>query len=1225
MTDDRKSAPTESYQPPVHSVDEILAAYEMGLDDAPPANSAELNSRRESLLADHPAHADVLRKHFANVDQQLNLGSEDSLEGATLPAGYRFGDYEIREFIAAGGMGIIYRAHQLSADREVAIKMIRQELLPSQRARARFRLEARTVARLSHPGIVALHEVGEHAGRPYFSMDYLPLRSLDQRLKEGRFAPRDAARLMVKIAAAVEHAHEHGVLHRDLKPSNVLVDQHNEPKVTDFGLAKQLDVASELTQEGYEPGTYRYMSPEQIEGRSGEVTTRTDIYALGVVLFELLTGQLPFQGHTTGEVREAILHAEPQWPAGLRADLPIDLVAICLKCLEKDPAARYGRAAELAEDLTNYLEGLPVSARTPTWLERSLGWCRRNPIVAGLSTAVALSLGLAVGAVLYAYLQSAADLAKVTEQRNRADFLTYSAQVGAAMQAFSAGDLVEAKRMLDSCGVENRGWEHRLLERGIAERVSRFPLDQPPLASGDKIFHTWLDNGLKSISLSPQKIGESPRVTLSERSLDERKTLVWKTSRTFRALSRLQTEAVSRNQWERIQGLHLSANGRRLILSIRELNRPLGTDFCWTTPDVGHVIAWKTTIEGPPLIVRDPAIGKPNVPAQPERSDPVVLAWNPTGEWIMGALRNGSLVTYDPDSRQEVLVHEEKVSGDLNCQLFISGNRVILIAVERIDPLAPKFETYNFPIEVKVFESAAEMQIAHGAPLKVTGSYRVINRSEYPPVAQVSPNGSKLALATKDGQLCILSFANEQRWDGRVTGEATSLAFDDQEESLAVGDSSGAVTIWRQDSADQDFNWIGEPRQRVSKGPIEHLAHGASDIQCLSSFENEILKMPSATPSFARRIGDAGFPIAWKDPFQLTLRGRELLSWTWDFQRDSKVEGPNLGQKGCFVPSTGEVWEVQRADGEGNLQLRKTKPNGVSNLVVFEKFDRRWEQHPALMIWEPGEWENVAIAPRSGRVAELGSWQGGWIVIWDAASGTGLHRIPPPEVYDEWPTCCALGGDENRLFVGLVNGEIRTLDMTAGKWIERFRVADAPIARIRLADDGNTFCATVWGKSVKFPSKGDETAIIDIASMKPTETFRGVVGTLAEKKIRVSIPLTPRGAEFSALSHDGSRFFTSPKIGQISIFDTTYGRELGELTYPFQLPVPAEGQARASKLEIGPDDQVLMIGDHDEQSAFVFYWRADLWKSPTFLRKNAGNERSDGGTPNPFAGGEAGP
>jgi eukaryotic-like serine/threonine-protein kinase len=309
-------------------------------------------------------------------------GAPDAFPGDSAPPCVRFRDYEVLSEIARGGMGIVFKARQASLNRLVAVKVIRAGQMADRSEIERFLIEARAAANLQHPNIVAIHEIGEDEGQHFFSMDFIEGSSLAEKMRGEPLAPRAAAGYLKTIAEAIHYAHQRGILHRDLKPSNVLIDEKDQPHVTDFGLAKLMTDDSELTATGTVMGSPSYMPPEQAEGRTNEITVRSDIYSLGAILYQSLTGFPPFLGDSPFATMKLVVETEPAPPRQGNTRIPRDLETICLKCLEKNPAKRYGTAQELADELERFLNFQPIHARSLGPLERTARWCRRKPAVA---------------------------------------------------------------------------------------------------------------------------------------------------------------------------------------------------------------------------------------------------------------------------------------------------------------------------------------------------------------------------------------------------------------------------------------------------------------------------------------------------------------------------------------------------------------------------------------------------------------------------------------------------------------------------------------------------------------------------------------------------------------------------------------------------------------------------------------------------------------------------
>jgi predicted Ser/Thr protein kinase len=331
----------------------------------------------------------------------LHEGLGESSEAKPQGGGQRFGTYELLEKIGQGGMGVVYRARQINLDRIVAVKLLPFSQFTSEEALQRFQAEASAAAGLQHPNIVGIHDVGEHEGQHYFSMDFIEGRTLAEVVREKPLPPKQAAGYLKTIAEAVHYAHEQGILHRDLKPSNVLMDARDRPCVTDFGLARRFEGESQVTVTGQVIGSPSFIPPEQALGKQGKVSRQSDVYALGAMLYHLLTGRPPFQGETITETLHQVLHREPVAPRALNRSIPRDLETICLKCLEKEPSRRYPTAQELADDLARLLGNKAIQARPVGAAEKAWKWCRRQPALAAMGLGLLLMLVLGLSGVLW--------------------------------------------------------------------------------------------------------------------------------------------------------------------------------------------------------------------------------------------------------------------------------------------------------------------------------------------------------------------------------------------------------------------------------------------------------------------------------------------------------------------------------------------------------------------------------------------------------------------------------------------------------------------------------------------------------------------------------------------------------------------------------------------------------------------------------------------------------
>jgi WD40 repeat protein len=393
--------------------------------------------------------------------------------------------YEIEGTLGRGGMGVVYKARHLALKRTVALKMVLAGGHAGPGELARFRLEAEAVARLQHPNIVQIHEVGEAGGHPYCALEFVEGGSLAAKLDGKPLPALEAAQLVTALARAMQLAHSRNVVHRDLKPANVLLTADGTPKITDFGLARQLDSDSGATQAGAVMGTPSYMAPEQASGHAHEAGPAADIYALGAILYECLSGRPPFKGKTVVETLDQV---RTQEPARLSGSVPPDLETICLKCLRKEPERRYASAAELADDLGHYQRGEPIQARPVGRLERAGKWVKRNPVLTVAAATVLAVTVLGVAGVVWKYLDAEEQRGIAENRREEAekqtgiaqdnekkakranDDLTHQLGVSSmvlANAAYDNGDFNLAAERLDKVPEEQRGWEWRYLNRQL--------------------------------------------------------------------------------------------------------------------------------------------------------------------------------------------------------------------------------------------------------------------------------------------------------------------------------------------------------------------------------------------------------------------------------------------------------------------------------------------------------------------------------------------------------------------------------------------------------------------------------------------------------------------------------------------------------------------------------------------------------------------------------------
>jgi WD40 repeat protein/tRNA A-37 threonylcarbamoyl transferase component Bud32 len=510
--------------PPSHPSNDQLCAFSLGqVSDDQLALVSEHLAECPSccVFLDQLASADPLVARLQEAATHVELGQEDPAQrrsavralvrkdqgqgglSQSLPPHLvcspgplkQVGEYEILAEVGRGGMGVVFKARHRGLHRLAALKMVLAGEFMSPAQELRFRLEAELAARVQHPNIVQVYEIGSYEGRPFLALEWVEGGSLANRLDRQPWPPSEAARLIEMLARAIHVAHGEGVVHRDLKPANVLLASAaasgpgdtapgtNSPgldgwtcKITDFGLAQPTEGGKTLTQTGFLVGTPAYMAPEQASGKRALVGPATDIYALGVMLYQLLTGQLPFEGDTTLEVLRAVMSDEPALPRRLQPRLPRDLEAITLHCLEKEPGRRYPSALAVAEDLQRFREGKPVLARPVGAVARFVRTCRRRPLVTLLLGLLVASFLGGLGGVTWKWLEANEQRDLANAEKQAARYETYRARIGAAAAALQIHDVADAERHLDAAPAALRGWEWRHLHSRLDDSSAVVPL-----------------------------------------------------------------------------------------------------------------------------------------------------------------------------------------------------------------------------------------------------------------------------------------------------------------------------------------------------------------------------------------------------------------------------------------------------------------------------------------------------------------------------------------------------------------------------------------------------------------------------------------------------------------------------------------------------------------------------------------------------------------------------
>jgi eukaryotic-like serine/threonine-protein kinase len=771
-----------------------------------------------------------------------------------------FGEYELLAEIARGGMGVVYKARQVRLNRIVALKMILAGQFAGKADVQRFHTEAEAAAQLDHPGIVPIYEVGEHEGHHFFTMGFVEGGSLASRLLDGPLPPREAARLVQQIAVGVQYAHERGVIHRDLKPANVLLDRDGQPRITDFGLAKNIRNDSALTASGQVLGTPGYMPPEQASGNVSQVTVAADVYSMGTILYALLTGRPPFQADNLMDTLMQVIEREPVSPSALNGRVPRDLETICLKCLEKDRRRRYASAHELADDLLRFLEGRTIQARPAGALERGIKWVRRHPAVSALSAAVVVALigGTITSTAFGVRWQRAAESESVAKRDAQ------EKQHLAEILADEKGRLAEAERVAND---KLRHLNTRLLlEKGLDRlergRVAEGLLDlTDALESGDaalepvvranlalwepelhRVAGVWKHEApVNSIVASPE--GDRVAVVLAGNRSDGGAFRIWKPAthepagQTRRHPGRIERAAFSRDgQWLVIVGgafaqrfraesgepfgepLSHAESGSKLPAPVVHAVAffPGGKSFV-TGTSRGRLHRWDVETGAP--------VGEPlSLPAEARNRSAVPihdLQLSPGGETILAVSQIRRAWLLDAAT---VELRGEPIStkGFISCAAFIPDGRTVLTGIGG-------GEGFVHRGEVRFWDSGTGAEVGNpiitagrvtaidvnrdGTLLAVGGADHQVGVWELPqrqprgvrvsheaPVTQVrfAPNGKLLASADAGGTVVLTDPNFDQQIGRRLTqGAAVSaLTFHSPNGALVTGTANGVVRVW---------------------------------------------------------------------------------------------------------------------------------------------------------------------------------------------------------------------------------------------------------------------------------------------------------------------------------------------------------------------------------------------------------------------------------------------
>jgi WD40 repeat protein len=957
--------------------------------------------------------------------------SEASAAGAPARGLPSVPGYEVLGELGRGGMGVVYQARQLSLGRVVALKMLKDDVLAGPVELARFRAEAEAVARLQHPHVVQIYEIGDVGGKPFFALEHCPGGGLDKKLAATPLPPRDAAGLVEKLAGAIHVCHQAGVIHRDLKPANVLLDAGGAPKITDFGLAKRLADAAGPTATGAVLGTPSYMAPEQAGGNA-TVGPAADVYALGAVLYECLTGRPPFKAATPLDTLMQVVSADPVPPRQLQPQTPRDLETICLKCLRKEPARRYATAADLAADLRRFLEGRPVAARPVGWVGRARRWVARNPVVAGLLFVVFTSLTAGLAASLYFAGEAtrkardadvkAGEAAAAADQLRTAQAVSdrrlYISDMRLAQTAWEDGLIGRLHDLLDAHLPERAGTDLRGFEWGYWRRQAhgaRLSFEAPTMScaclrydpDGRRLFavgsrqrsdvspgpphgefHAWDAETGGEVAATAVPTGYFSLAALSPDgallaapAASGAGIQLWDTA-TGRAGRLLEAKGP---QWAT---LAFSADGRRLAAG--------GATYAANRPPTAELFVWDVTTgatalspQGHTAAVRD-------------------VAFSPDGAWLASVAQDNTLRVWHADSGRE----EYRVALDAPGWVAFSPDGASVVCGSAGD--AP----------VRVF------QAAHGTP--------VLTLADAAWPMAFSPDGRRLAGAVRASQgRNAAKYGEVRMWDlsGAAmrtlrghAGRVTQLTFRPDGRELASAAADGTIKVWPGEPAAPP-PWEGRAPAEVA------LALSPDGRRAVGAGGPEAKVWDVGTRRLVCTLSGHGAPIA-------------AAAFSADGARIVTVSAP-----GGQAPVTGElkVW-----DAASGRELR-------SLAAINNPF------RDAPMV-------RAVVGPDGRSVVAL---MGAYFVSWGATSDHEAWRGSPPK---SGVTAIALSPDGATL--AFADGDTVQLTDAATGRPPRSLPAAAAAAHLAFSADGRLLAAAV----------GDDVQVWDVVRGQTAFTLKGHTG-----------------------------------------------------------------------------------------------------------------------------------
>jgi WD40 repeat protein len=1001
----------------------------------------------------------------------------DGHEAATLPPdgpgrapsppdGIVIPGYEILGVLGRGGMGVVYKARQVNADRLVALKMILAGGHAGAQDLDRFRAEAQAVARLQHTNIVQIFEVGEQRGLPFFSLEYVEGGSLAEKLDGTPWPAAPAAKLVATLAAAMEYAHEKGILHRDLKPGNVLLTADGQPKITDFGLAKRLDAGTGQTQSGAILGTPSYMAPEQADCTRHAVGKPADVYALGAILYELLTGRPPFRAATPLDTVLQVVGEEPVPPSRLQSKVARDLETICLKCLRKEPGKRYPTAAALAEDLRRFQAQEPILARPVGAGERAVKWVKRRPALAALLVVSVLALAAVLGGGTAFTLRLQEQIRETEKARDNARSNQYVAQLNLVRREYEANkigrvwELLEAQVPQEPGTADYRGFEwyywHRMSHRELLTLQGKGSTSVAYSPDGRRLAMTVWDStvrvkdaasGQELLTLTGHTgpisgMAFSPDGTRLASSSFDKTVRVWDAA-TGQELLTLTGHT------DIVKSLAFSPDGRQLASAggdqtIRVWDAASGQELLALQGHTGHVqgVAFspdgrRLTSAGADKTVRiwDARSGQAQRTLKGHTGPVSAVAFDPDGRKLVSAGNDEAIRVWDAASGQELLSvkgHTGPVSGVVyspdgrqlasagwdhtvrvwdstsgrKLRTFLGHTGEVIAVAFRADGRTLASSSQDGTVRVWGTAGGLEFHSLVGHTGTVWG------------VAFRPPDGQRLASAGEDGTVRLWDADSGQQLLSLRghKGPVHSVAYSPDGRQLASAGSDGTVRVWAADSGQElltlqgHTNWVygvafsPDGRQLASAGSDRTVRvwDAVSGQELLTLQGFASVVRGVAYSPDGRRLGTAG-------PF------RDEMVRVWEAASGRQVlilQGHKQGETGATYSPEGQRLLSPSPFGEARVQLRGI-PTRQGMLSLTRQMGRAW---------------GLAYSPDGRRLAAVGLGQ--MVRVWDAASGQEQLAITG---HSSWVWGLAYSPDSQRLATASNDRTVRLWDAATGQ------------------------------------------------------------------------------------------------------------------------------------------------------------------------------------------------